>query len=325
MMTKASFLKKEAFVYLKVSLCRIYLTKVINYLLNCFFGLILLYLLQRLGLLRKRGVFLVDKAKPIGIFDSGVGGLTVVKALIKEMPGESFIYFGDTAHLPYGDKTREQLFGYAGSILNFMHINQVKAVIVACGTHSAVTLPGMEGKYPFPVLGVVKAGARAAVRATANRKIGVIATQATVSSLAYTQNIKKINSHLEIYEKACPLFVPMIEEGRLEGEEIRKIALEYMNPLLKQDIDTLILGCTHYPFLISVIKDLAGENVVLVDPAFETIEEVKQILKERDLLQDFKAVPSYKFYVSGDDRSFYDVGKRLIGDIIDKVEKVKLD
>lgn len=267
----------------------------------------------------------MDKTRPIGIFDSGVGGLTVVKALVKEMPGESFIYFGDTAHLPYGDKTRGQLFSYAGSILNFMHINQVKAVIVACGTHSAVTLPGMEGKYPFPVLGVVKAGARAAVRATGNGKIGVIATQATVNSLAYTQNIKKINPRLEIYEKACPLFVPMIEEGRLEGEEIRKIALEYITPLLKQNIDTLILGCTHYPFLSSVIKDLAGEDVVLVDPAFETIEEVKQILKEENLLQDFKAVPGYKFYVSGDDKSFYDVGRRLIGDIIDKVEKVKLD
>lgn len=266
----------------------------------------------------------MDKSKPIGIFDSGVGGLTVVKALMEEMPGESFIYFGDTAHLPYGDKTREELFSYAYSILNFMQKSEVKAVIVACGTHSAVTLPRIEKEYPFPVLGVVRAGARAASKVSRNGKIGVVATQATVNSLAYTRNIKEINYRLEVYEKACPRFVPLIEDGKLEGEETRKAVEEYITPLLKRDIDTLILGCTHYPFLSSVIKDFVGDDVVLVDPAWETVAEVKGILHAKNLVQDGSLPPSYRFYVSGDDKSFYEVGRRLIGKVIDKVERINL-
>ncbi|WP_073091044.1 glutamate racemase [Thermosyntropha lipolytica] len=266
----------------------------------------------------------MDKTKPIGIFDSGVGGLTVVRALMEEMPSESFIYFGDTAHLPYGDKTREELFSYAYRILDFMQKNEVKAVIVACGTHSAVTLPRLEKEYPFPILGVVKAGARAAAKISIKGKIGVIATQATVNSLAYTRNIKEIDYRLEVYEKACPLFVPLIEGGYLEGEEIRRVAAEYITPLLKKDIDTLILGCTHYPFLSGVIKDLVGDDVILVDPAWETVAEVKGILQAKNLIQDKLASPWHQFYVSGDNCSFFKVGRRLIGEVIDKVERINL-
>lgn len=266
----------------------------------------------------------MDKSKPIGIFDSGVGGLTVVKRLLEEMPGESFIYFGDTLHLPYGDKTREELFSYAYSILNFMQKKEVKAVIVACGTHSAITLPKIEKEYPFPILGVVRAGARAAARISRNGKIGVVATQATVNSLAYTRNIKEVNYRLEVYEKACPLFVPLIEGGKLDGEETRRAVEEYITPLLKRDIDTLVLGCTHYPFLSQVIKDFVGDEIALVDPALETVAEVKQILQARKLLQDSSGSPVYEFYVSGDDRSFYEVGRRLMGQVIDKVKKIDL-
>ncbi|MBO8159844.1 glutamate racemase [Thermosyntropha sp.] len=267
----------------------------------------------------------MDKLKPIGIFDSGIGGLTVVKTLIEKLPQESFIYFGDTAHLPYGDKTRDQLFGYAYSIIDFMRKKHVKAIIVACGTHSAVTLPSITEEYDFPILGVVKAGAKSAARLTRNGKIGVIATQATVNSLAYTKNIKEINCHLDIYEVACPRFVPLIEAGRLEGEETRKAVEEYISPLLRRNIDTLVLGCTHYPFLTPVIREFIGDKIILVDPAWETVEEMKDILKGQDLLSDSGILPEHKFYVSGDDSSFYEVGKRLIGDVIDRVERINLD
>jgi glutamate racemase len=263
--------------------------------------------------------------RPIGIFDSGVGGLTVVKSLLRRLPNESFIYFGDTAHVPYGSKTREELFKYAEDIIGFLLNHDVKTIVVACGTHSSVTLPEMEKTCPVPILGVVKPGARAAAQASINGRIGVIATQATVNSGSYSRNIHSLAASHEVYAAACARFVPLIESGRLDDEETRQAVQEYIQPLLEQGIDTLVLGCTHYPFLREVIADYAGEFVSLVDPAMETIEELADLMEQKDILCSNPYNISREFYVSGHDQSFYTVGRLLLGDVIEKVHQVKLD
>jgi len=264
------------------------------------------------------------KNDPIGIFDSGVGGLTVVKSLMDKMPQESFIYFGDTAHVPYGEKTREQLLTYAQDIMAFMMKKRCKAIVVACGTHSSVTLPLIAQNYTLPLLGVVEAGARQAVSATRCGRIGVVATQATVNSGTFTKSITRLNKDLEIMEMACPRFVPLVEAGKLSGSEIEAAIKTYFDPLLDWQIDTVVLGCTHYPFLVPAIKKYIGDKVVLIDAAGETVEELKAVLNAHNLINDIGAQPVRKFYVSGEDNSFFKVGKLLIGDVIKEVSKVCL-
>lgn len=267
----------------------------------------------------------MGKECPIGIFDSGVGGLTVVKSLLERLPGESFIYFGDTANVPYGSKTQEQLMGYAFNILKFMRSRQVKAVVVACGTHSSVTLPRLQGQYPFPMLGVVKAGARSATRMSKSQRIGVLATQATVNSQAYTREIKAINPECTVFERACQQFVPLIESGVLGGEEINHAVREYIVPLLDNKIDCLVLGCTHYPFLSLTIKEFVGSGVELVDPSLDTIEELQELLMLDDLLNNSGQEPRREFYVSGHQESFFNVGRLLLGDMIGNVKRLELE
>ncbi|HWP96116.1 MAG TPA: glutamate racemase [Syntrophomonadaceae bacterium] len=266
----------------------------------------------------------MEKTSPIGIFDSGVGGLTVVKSLLEKLPGENFIYFGDTAHVPYGNKTDEQLFGYAHQILAFLLNQKVKAVIVACNTHSSITLPSLLKVCSLPLLGVVKAGARVAVRTSLSGRIGVLATQATANSRSYSREIQVLEPDFQVFEIACPGLVPLVESGQLNGPETRAAVQEYVVPLLEKQVDTLILGCTHYPFLAQVIEDYAGQEVALVDPSDETISQVAGLLKEKDLLNDSNAEPWREFYVSGLSDSFYKVGTVLIGDVIRKVRKVDL-
>lgn len=265
------------------------------------------------------------KNRPIGIFDSGVGGLTVVKAMLKRLPHESFVYYGDTLHVPYGTKSREELFKYAYDIVGFLLSREVKTIVVACGTHSSVTLPEMEQEYGLPMLGVVKPGARAAVQTTQTGKIGIIATQASVDSGSYTKNIKAIAPGYETFSAACTRFVPLVEAGQLTGEDTVLAVREYVRPLLEAGIDTLIMGCTHYPFLAPVISEFAGENVALVDPAAETVEELAEILFHRKLLNESDGMGKREFYVSGSPDSFYKVGRMLIGDVIENVEKIVLD
>lgn len=265
------------------------------------------------------------KNRPIGIFDSGVGGLTVVKSLIERLPGESFVYYGDTAHIPYGTKSRDELFAYAHNIISFLLSREVKTIVVACGTHSSVTLPVIEKTCPVPILGVVKPGARTAVRATRTGKIGVIATQASVNSGSYAMNIKAIAPTYEIYSAACARFVPLVEAGMLRGNDTGQAVREYITPLLSQGIDTLVMGCTHYPFLAPVISEFSGEEVVLVDPAMETVAELVEIISHKHIFNDAGAGVTREFYVSGSPESFYRVGRMLIGDTIEKVDKIDLD
>ena len=264
------------------------------------------------------------KNRPIGIFDSGVGGLTVVKSLIDRLPGESFVYYGDTANVPYGNKSREELFKYWRDITSFLISREVKTIVVACGTHSSVTLPEMEKTCPVPILGVVKPGARAAVQTTRNGKIGVIATQATVNSGSYTMNINAIVPGHKIYSAACARFVPLVEAGMLSGEETTLAVKEYIKPLLQEGIDTLIMGCTHYPFLAPIISEYTSEAVALVDPATETVAELAEILLHKNLLNDIQAGGTREFYVSGNPESFYKVGRMLLGNVIEKVERINL-
>lgn len=263
--------------------------------------------------------------QPIGVFDSGVGGLTVVKALMEKLPRESFIYFGDTANLPYGNKNESQLLGYAHSIIQFLLTRQVKAIVVACGTHSSVTLPNIAGDYSLPILGVLKAGARSAVRATRNGKIGVAATQATANSRAYTREIQSLHPQLKVFEVACPRFVPLIESGELDSPRVREAVAEYLGPLVKEGIDCLVLGCTHYQFLTAVIADFLGPEISLVDPSCDTVMDLAALLHEQSLENDQLTTPAREFYVSGNDESFYNVGTLLIGDVIKEVERIRLD
>lgn len=259
----------------------------------------------------------------MGIFDSGVGGLTVVKAFLEQLPGEDFIYFGDTAHVPYGNKTQQQLLQYARDIMHFFISRGVKAVLVACGTHSSVTLPFIKDDYPIPMVGMVKAGARAACRSTSSNRIGVMATQATVNSHAYSRAIRDINHTCQVFEVACPRFVPLVEAGQLVGEELEMAARQYTLPLLQENIDTLVLGCTHYPFLSPVIAELIGE-VCLLDPATEAVAELKAILAGNNLLKDSDSNSQAEFLVSGDEASFARVGRRLLGQVINEVKSITL-
>ncbi len=264
------------------------------------------------------------KNQPIGIYDSGVGGLTVVRALLDQLPGESFIYFGDTAHVPYGSKEEWELMGYARDIISFLMSKKVKAIVVACGTHSATTLPQIGQDYDLPLLGVLKAGARTAARVTRNGKIGVIATMATVNRLAYTSEIKHIDNGFEVFEMACPRFVPLVEAGQLDGEETRAAVVEYLQPLVEKGLDSLVLGCTHYPFLAPVIQEFVGPEIKLADPSCETIEELKLIFAKENLFHDQDGAALREFYVNGNDESFYQVGRTLMGDAIKQVHKIKL-
>ncbi|MDD2586080.1 MAG: glutamate racemase [Syntrophomonadaceae bacterium] len=270
-------------------------------------------------------MFVLGKNSPIGVFDSGVGGLTVVKALLEELPEENFIYFGDTANVPYGNKSKQQLFEYAHNIINFLINRGVKAIVVACGTHSSVTLPDIADQYSIPLLGVVKAGSRSATKITNNGRIGIAATSATVNSRAYTREIQQTNPDYQVFETACPHFVPLVESGNLDGKEVRNAVQEYLDPLMDHGIDTLVLGCTHYPFLTPVIKEFVGKDVNLIDPSYETINDLKGILARQQLYAVGNEEPLREFYVSGNDDSFYKVGNLLIGNAIRKVNKIVLD
>lgn len=238
---------------------------------------------------------------PIGVFDSGVGGLTVAREIMRQIPNEKIIYFGDTARVPYGSKSRETVTKYSRQIVRFLQMQKVKAIVVACNTASAYALDELEKEANLPIIGVVKPGAKTAVGATRNGKIGVIATEGTIGSKIYSRYIKQLNKEVEILGKACPLFVPLVEEGLLEDPVTDEIAQRYLSSLKDSGIDTLILGCTHYPLIRSTVKRVMEEGVTLVNPAYETARELKELLEEKGLLCEKKpalGTNKYQFYVS---------------------------
>ena len=235
---------------------------------------------------------------PIGVFDSGVGGLTVVKEIMKALPKESIIYYGDTARVPYGSKSAETVTAYSRQIARFLMSQEVKAIVVACNTASALALETIKEEFEVPFVGVVKPGAKMAAQATKNKKIGIIATEGTISSGVYEKFLKITNPEVEVFGKACPLFVPLTEEGWLEDAVTKQVAERYLSELKEKQVDALVLGCTHYPLLRGVIGDVMGSGVTLVNPAYETAKELRYVLEDNCLLTDTNTVPVHKFYVS---------------------------
>lgn len=240
----------------------------------------------------------MNRNAPIGVFDSGVGGLTVVKEIMRALPKESIVYYGDTARVPYGSKSPETIIAYSRQIAKFLMTQEVKAIVVACNTVSALALETIKNEFDVPFIGVVKPGAKMAARATQNKRIGIIATEGTIQSGIYETFLKTTNPEVEVFGKACPLFVPLAEEGWLKDDVTRQVAERYLAELKEKNVDSLVLGCTHYPLLRSVIGEVMGEGVTLVNPAYETARELMFVLEDNHLLRDTDTQPVHKFYVS---------------------------
>lgn len=238
---------------------------------------------------------------PIGVFDSGVGGLTVAREIMRQLPNERIVYFGDTARVPYGSKSRDTITRFSRQIVRFLQMQEVKAIVVACNTASAYALDELEHEVDIPIIGVVKPGARTAIEATYNGKIGVIATEATIGSGIYKRYIEENDTSVSVIEKACPLFVPLVEEGLWEDPVTDEIARRYLAELIDIDIDTLILGCTHYPLIRSTVGKVMGDKVTLVNPAYETARELKELLEKEGLESEKRpelGTELYRFFVS---------------------------
>ena len=272
--------------------------------------------------------FKPESSAPIGVFDSGVGGLTVAREIMRQMPNEKIIYFGDTARVPYGSKSKDTVTRFSKQILHFLQTFDVKTIVVACNTASAYALEELEKECNIPIIGVIKPGAKVAAEVTRNGKIGVIATEATISSGIYTQYIKEMNKNVTVYGKACPLFVPLIEEGLWIDPVTDEIAKRYLTELIDLDIDTLILGCTHYPLIRSTLGRIIGEDVTLVNPAYETAIELKSLLQERGSLNEHHPAlgeNQYQFYVSDTAEKFKNFANSIIKYGILSAKKVNIE
>jgi glutamate racemase len=257
----------------------------------------------------------------IGIFDSGVGGLTVVHALLAALPAEHLIYFGDTGRYPYGTKSAETVTRYSVENADFLAGRGIKLLVVACNTSSAVALPALESRYDVPIVGVIMPGARAAVARSRNRRVGVIATERTIASGAYQQALRTLDPGLEIYTRACPLLVPLAEEGWVDGDVPRSVVETYLGSLRRSGIDTLVLGCTHYPLLRPVIAEAMGEGVALVDSAEETAREVSAALAAKGLARAGQG--STSFFVTDVPDRFVRIGQRFLGTRVESAVRVE--
>ncbi len=261
-----------------------------------------------------------NSSKAIGIFDSGLGGLTVLSQVTKRLPNETIIYLGDTARVPYGTKSADTVVRYARSCASLLLSRGIKLLIVACNTASAYALETLRSELDIPVVGVIQPGATAVAARTKTRRVGVIGTAGTVASGAYVREIHAIDAEIQVYSKACPLFVPLAEEGWTDGDVPRTVATEYLKELTTYDIDALVLGCTHYPLLKRVIADIMGDGVALVDSAETTADTVSRLLAGSPNVKANGA--HYHFMVSDAPESFARVGKRFLGHDIDHVEWV---
>ena len=264
-----------------------------------------------------------NSRQSIGVFDSGVGGLTVVRALMERLPFESIIYFGDTARVPYGVKSSETITGYASQITEFLLQQGVKLLIIACNTMAAVAHQAVTDLSPVPVLDVITAGALSAVAGKHTKNIGVIGTPATIASNAYEQAIHRHNPDIRIVSQACPLFVPLVEEGWLDHHVTRLTAREYLNPMLTDNIDTLVLGCTHYPLIKELLQEVAGDDIRLVDSAEAMAEMAETLLREKNLSNPERVPPEYKFYVTDVPHRFQAIGERFLGRQLFPVQLIK--
>ena len=264
------------------------------------------------------------KSAPIGVFDSGIGGLTVAKELIRALPSEDIIYLGDTARVPYGTKSGRTVVIYSHRNTEFLVSKGIKLLVVACNTASSVSIPSLREEFDIPVIGVIEPGARKAVSVCSTGKIGVIGTPSTINSSAYKKAIHSLNPDLDVYAKACPLFVPLADEGWVEGDLVEQIVEQYLAEIKQSGIDTLVLGCTHYPLLKNTIQKVMGSNITLVDSAEETASEIKEVLTNEHLLNDSSSESNREFYLTDVSDTFISVAGRFLGEKIDKLEMVDI-
>lgn len=262
---------------------------------------------------------------PIGVFDSGIGGLTVVKEIMDILPNEDIVYFGDTARVPYGNKSKETIVKFSLQISRFLKTKNVKAIVIACNTASAFALEEVREKINVPIIGVITPGAKMAVKSTINKKIGIIGTEGTVSSGAYSKKIMQIQRNCEIFSTPCPLFVPIIEEGWNEKKVSYMIAEEYLESMKSSNVDTLVMGCTHYPLLNNVVKNVMGENVTLVNPAKETALELREKLIDLNIKKETKDLGKHNYYVSDNPSKFVKVGERFLNKNIEDISEINID
>ena len=268
---------------------------------------------------------MVDRNAPVGVFDSGVGGLTVAREIMRQLPDERIIYFGDTARVPYGSKSKDTVLRYSRQIIR---TKKVKAIVIACNTATALTLDTVAAESDIPIIGVINAGARTAVEATRNGRIGVIGTEATVGSGIYTEVMKKMKPDIQVFGKSCPLFCPLVEEGWLHDPVTDEIASRYLSVLKEKYIDTLVMGCTHYPLLRSTLRRLMGEDVTLVNPAYETAIELRGLLAEKGLSRDPSAPfagEKHQFYVSDLAEKFTDFASSILPQDVKETKKINIE
>lgn len=269
----------------------------------------------------------MDRNAPIGVFDSGVGGLTVAREIIRQMPQERVVYFGDTARLPYGSKSKDTVIRYSRQIIRFLKTKDVKAIVIACNTASSYALEEVSRESDIPIIGVIEAGARTAVEATRNGKIGVIGTEGTINSGIYTETIHRMRPDIEVTGKPCPLFVPLVEEGLFHDSVTDEVASRYLSSLKEQYIDTLVLGCTHYPLLRSTLGRLMGSQVTLVNPAYETAIELKHLLESQELScqPDHLTGEKYQFYVSDLADKFTRFATSILPDEVKETRQIQIE
>lgn len=269
----------------------------------------------------------IDRDAPVGVFDSGVGGLTVAREIMRNLPSEKIVYFGDTARVPYGSKSKETVIRYSRQIIRFLQEQQVKAIVVACNTASAFALDTVRNEFDIPIIGVIESGAKVAAARTRNKRVGIIGTVGTVGSGIHAQYLKKLNPEITVFGKACPLFVPLVEEGWLHDPVTVEVASRYLKELQDKDVDTLILGCTHYPLIRSTIRQVMGEEVCLVNPAYETALELGKLLEEQGLSStgtEQKEFP-YRFYVSDLADEFKEFANSILPYDVEMTKKIDIE
>ena len=254
----------------------------------------------------------MDEQTNIGIFDSGIGGVTVLKEIVKILPDENYIYYSDSKYNPYGDKKDKEIIERCDEITNYLINRNCKAIVIACNTATAFALDTVKEEFNIPIIGVVKPGAKAAAKTTKNGKIGVIGTQGTIASGIYNDVLSGISENLHVYGKACPLFVPLVEEGWIDDPVTREVAARYINELMEKDIDTLVMGCTHYPLLRQVIRQIVGSEIDLVNPAYETARTLRMELMDRGLTSDSKRTCDHMFFVSDGAEKFRNFANTIL-------------
>ncbi len=262
--------------------------------------------------------------EPIAVFDSGFGGLTVLNSLIRELPGENYIYFGDTARLPYGPRKPEDIIRFVEEIIEFLLTYDTKLMVIACNTSSAIALNNVREKFSIPIIGVIESGVKSLLKTFPISAVGVIGTEGTIKSGAYQRAIKEYDTNLKIMAKACPLFVPIVEEGLVNHEIARVAAHYYLDEMVEFGIESLVLGCTHYPLLKDVISDVVGKEVKIVDASMSISEEVKKILKKKSIANESIEKPYRKYFVSSDAEKFKLIANSVFDCNINEVKEVKV-